>query len=220
MHAAQHGKPEVVRTLLKHGAIVDARYDGLDQNNGRTALMFVTDSPDNQRSCAEELVAGGANINARDAFGQTALIFAVQAQPRTARYLLEHGADVNVRDHFGKPALTLAIEVGQFDTVRELLTKGADVNAVDHNFPVATLKNKTRTGLKEVQLAWNIKTNSSGTPLMVAVQTTNREVVELLIEAGADVNARDKQGLTPLKLATQTNHVEIIKILKAAGAKE
>ena len=44
--------------------------------------------------------------------------------------------------------------------------------------------------------------------------------VELLLENGADVNAKDKKGWTALKLATHQGHKEIVELLKSYGAKE
>jgi uncharacterized protein len=221
MHAAQQGKADVVRMLLNHGATVDARYEGFDANNGRTALMFAAqNSADVASPCLRELLARGADINHRG-LGQTALIIAIQGNQSTASwYLLEKGADPNATNCFGKPALTLAIETGQFDTARHLLVKGANVNAVDQALEIATLKRKRGSRIEEIPMEWNRATNFSNTALMAAVGKTNRELVELLIKAGADVNACDKQGLTPLKLAIQTNDVELINMLKTAGARE
>jgi len=45
-------------------------------------------------------------------------------------------------------------------------------------------------------------------------------VVALLIDKGADVNAKDRDGKTPLSLAQEKGHNEIIELLKKRGAKE
>jgi ankyrin repeat protein len=44
------------------------------------------------------------------------------------------------------------------------------------------------------------------------------EIVRLLIEAGAEVNLPDMDGVTPLALAKSKNYIDIIKVLESSGA--
>ena len=46
------------------------------------------------------------------------------------------------------------------------------------------------------------------------------DTVKALLEAGADLNAKDKEGKTALMYAKEKNHTEIVHLLKKAGAKE
>ena len=43
--------------------------------------------------------------------------------------------------------------------------------------------------------------------------------VQALLDAGADVNAKDKEGVTALMEAQENGHTEVVEILKKAGAK-
>ncbi len=63
--------------------------------------------------------------------------------------------------------------------------------------------------------------NESGqTPLHLAVRAGYRDIVELLIAKGADVNAKNKAGRTALRIAINQSHPEIAELLRKHGAKE
>lgn len=63
------------------------------------------------------------------------------------------------------------------------------------------------------------ESRNGATPLMVAAFEGHEDVVRILLEAGADVNAKDAEGNTALSLATTRGHQDVIKLLKAKGAK-
>ncbi len=55
---------------------------------------------------------------------------------------------------------------------------------------------------------------------MIASNTTSVSILEMLLEAGADVNAKDKDGHTALDMAQKAGNTKIVELLKQAGAKE
>ena len=65
----------------------------------------------------------------------------------------------------------------------------------------------------------NIKDENGSTPLIWAAQSCPPGVVQALIKAGGDVNAKAKGGATPLMMAEVLNRPENVAILKKAGAK-
>jgi ankyrin repeat protein len=227
MTAVEQRRPEFVRSLLDHGARVDLPCQALHGNHGRTALMFsaVNGGVDSGRvtNIANLLIERGASVDARDGFGQTALVLAIEGQSHVlSRVLLEHGANPNVTSAFGKPALNMAIESGQFETARLLLAKGANPNAVDRAKKSASINSGqgSPSGALTITAPVSVlgKTTAGKTALMGAVEQTNREMVELLIRAGANVNALDRKKQSALSIATTNGHLEIIRILKSAGA--
>ncbi len=111
-----------------------------------------------------------------------------------AKYLIEHGVNVNETDKDGRGLLSQAIVTnseGSVDFAKYLIEKGAKINR---------------------------QSNDGWTPLHEAVQTGNKEMVQLLIDHDAFVNATDKLGWTPLHEASQRGNFEIFKLLADNGA--
>jgi ankyrin repeat protein len=113
---------------------------GADPNvmtsDGYTALMIA--SANGRLDLISALVAKGANVNAQDNYGKTALMCACEEQfavpPRerrteVVRALLKAGADPNRRDKVGTTALMISAECGQTEIIRLLLSAGADPDA-------------------------------------------------------------------------------------------
>src|SRR2546426_549892 len=138
----------------------------------------------------QKLLGEGADANAKDKAGWTALIWAAYfGRTDTARALLEKGADVNAIDDSGKTALTSAAVRGHTDTVRALLEKGADVNA---------------------------KSKAGRTALMSAADLGQLDTVRVLLEHGADVDVKDRKGDTALRLAEKYKYSTIVALLRRA----
>ena len=64
-----------------------------------------------------------------------------------------------------------------------------------------------------------VKNKASFTPLHEGAYNGHKEIVELLINSGADVNTMKTDGMTPLDMATFGNHNEIIDLLRKHGGK-
>ena len=76
----------------------------------------------------DALLTAGADINARDQHGQTALMnAATNGQVEVVRLLADRGADLNHRAKYGLTAVMLAVVRGHADVVRILVEAGADL---------------------------------------------------------------------------------------------
>lgn len=75
------------------------------------------------------LLAAGGDVDAKDRYGQTALMLAaVHGHSDTVRILVTHGADTNVTAKFGLSALMLAVVNGHADIARQLVDAGTDLS--------------------------------------------------------------------------------------------
>lgn len=143
----------------------------------------------------ESLIKEGANVNAQDIGGFTALTAAVrEGHLKVAELLLEKGADPEIRGNYywGETALMMAAQKSRPDLVELLLKRGALVDA----------KSK----------------HTGSTPLIMASREGDPETVRKLIERGADVNARAKDGSTALIRAARRAHWAVCKQLLDKGA--
>jgi ankyrin repeat protein len=136
-------------------------------------------------------LAHGANVNARDAKGATALMYAaLYGDVQFVNLLLEKGADANLSNDLGINALMWA--AGDLAKVRALIAHGANINA---------------------------RSNYGYTALSVAAASPgNLPTVQLLLHKGADPKAVDKDGVGPLWLACARGDSEIVRELLRLGA--
>jgi len=170
-----------------------------------------------------ELAKGGADVNARNKDGTTALIVAIdKGYTDVVKALLEFGADVNLPDKKkGYTPLFFATDFGNLDVVRILLGAGADANARanDGHGPLSVAWDHPDIvkALLEAGADVNLKgKHDGGTAIFVAAMANNLEVVNIMVEAGADVNACANKGQTPLFMAW--GDPDITKALLEAGA--
>src|SRR5438874_10656 len=110
-----------IKTLLDHGVSPNAA-----DSKQVTALMYAAEV--GSLDAMKLLVAGGADVNAQNASGSTALMWSV-SDAKKVRLLLEHNADANKVAKSGRTALIIAAYTSNSaEIVRMLLAKGADVN--------------------------------------------------------------------------------------------
>ena len=180
----------------------------------------------------ERLIEAGADVNAKDDSGMTALIRIVgrigwggdwnkgdKDRMEAVKLLIKYGADINAQDNEGHTALMRAafhLEQHEVELVKLLIKAGADVNIKDNEGKTALMYVSTLETVKALIKAGadvNAKDNDGKTAL-IHFATWN-EVVKILIKAGADVNAKDNDGKTALMYVST---LESVKALIKAGA--
>ena len=128
--AAQHESPETALVLIRHGAAIDIRENGVGDTPLHHAAMRGKDR------VALALLDHGADVNAVNAFNATPLHeAAVGGHAELVKALIAHGADVNAKDGQGRTPLERADEQGESEAaevIRETvsLRHGQHVKAV------------------------------------------------------------------------------------------
>lgn len=185
------------------------------------------------------LVGKGADVNKVDSQGWTPLLSAAQQrQDQMAKLLIELGADVNL-GHDGMTPLIAAVMRDHVPTVKVLLDNGADINKSGlQGYPPLALaigenKYEVAKALLEAGADPKAAAGPDGlTPLMIAAaqnapaegamflpsSTRPIDIAKGLLERGADVNAKAKNGMTALMVAATHNNPPMIGLLIEAGA--
>ena len=121
LKAILKGDVQEVEEALVGGANVKSR-----DVYGRTPLiLIIAEGKLNRIEIAERLLRAGADVNAQNRSGKTALIeAAMQDDIQAVQLLIQHGADVNIQDKNGNKALKIAVGHGN-KTMEQILRKSA-----------------------------------------------------------------------------------------------
>jgi ankyrin repeat protein len=220
------------RLLVEKGADVNAQ-----AASGMTPLLVAV-SVHGNTSTVQYLIEKGADVKAMASLGSDALqLAAFKGDTEMVRLLLKKGADPKQKDKGGYTALLSALADSDQDRVRVLLDAGSDVNAANtfggavKNGPIALVHmtplfvaatDGPPTTIKALLGAGahvDEPDQRKLTPLMSAILTDapKLETVRQLLDAHANVNAKDENGESVLDWALKYRNPEVITMLKAAG---
>ncbi len=194
-----------------------------------------------QNDTVRYLLDGGMRVDARDSYGNTALIAAASSgNAELVALLLELGANIEARNNEEFSVLMGASVKGNFETVHQLLEANAQVDKMNNEGETALflavkyghyraakvlLNSGAKPNLKN-KIRANVY-NSGFTPLMYAVThgVTQRPVewgslAQVLLQNGADPNLANTHGDTAMVFARNRNAQSMMAILKRHGGKD
>jgi len=189
LRAAESGDVESAAEALRAGADIEAR-----DERDRTALLLA--ATHDHVDLARLLVAKGASADALDDRHDTPwLVTGVTGSVAMLEALLPAQPDLTIRNRYGGVSVIPASERGHVDYVRRVVRTGIDVNHVN-------------------DLGW--------TALLEAVLlgdggSRHQEIVQILLDAGADPALADRDGVTALEHARTKGQDEVVTILETAA---
>jgi serine/threonine-protein phosphatase 6 regulatory ankyrin repeat subunit B len=233
MLASRAGHAEIVKKLLNAAARTD-----LHQVNQLTAVFGRKSErgrPDNtaiheaaaagHTEIVRLLLDAGASLKDKSRTSGTALeAAAASGNKTTLDTVLKAKSKKGRKPSMAATALVEAVESGSLENVRALLDAGADANSCTRSgdTPLASAIITGNAAVVKLLLNAGAKPNVSlnkGTQseLMLAAGGGYVDIINLLIKAGADINATGNMG-SALHLAVTHGHVDAVKMLLKAGA--
>jgi len=186
------------------------------------------------------LLRDGADIDAKDPGGYTPLLRAASRLHTDAiALLLEHGANVNATNDVGQTAIFMVARHGGLEIVKLLVAHGADIpkegytplnEAAGGGFLSSAGAEQRREALVSLFLDHGVDVNARGscafsfgknggcTPLHAAAGRAGTNVIQLLLDRGAELDARDPRQSTPLHHAALASNADAASVLVANGA--
>ncbi len=189
-----HKNPEIITYLLKS----KANPNFLDKITGYTSLHYVAAAPRNDEPLKE------------------------QALQQATEVLLKYGADPNltIEQKSHQMAIHLAAANNHVGVVETLLSKGADVNAKTEkgSTPMSIAAKQGAVEMVKCLLKHNVDIDESRALFHAAFCRETTEVMDILLKAGADINAPDPQGVTPIFAAVYAVSLQNVQFLLSHGA--
>jgi ankyrin repeat protein len=212
------GHLEIIRLLVESGADLENE-DGPDKYR---LVHYGSYNPKMLQICLDN----GADINARDSRGRTALYWTgISGLLECAQMLVDAGADIDAEVEGWGSALYCAVKNNHFDVVKLLLDQGArvDVKCANGMTCLHQAVLNSREDILKILLEHGSEVDAlywkGSTPLRLASGFPGHlPSAEILLQHGADINHADDSGWTPLHVATAVGHEALTKLYIEHGA--
>ncbi|XP_054289487.1 protein phosphatase 1 regulatory subunit 12A-like isoform X4 [Macrosteles quadrilineatus] len=205
--ACAAGDKEEVLRLLEQGAVIDTvNVDGLSALHQACI--------DDNLDMVEFLVKHGADVNKGDNEGWTPLHATASCGfISIAKFLIEHGANVASVNNDGE----LPVDIAESDEMEDMLQQHIDEQGIDcdeaRNEEERMMLKDAREWLAMGEIREELHSKTRASALHVAAAKGYINVIELLLQAGADVDTQDADGWTPLHAAAHWGQKESCEML-------
>ncbi len=235
-YAAASGRKDIAELLIAKGADVNAKNDddqtpvdvALSRIRSEVVKLLIEKGADvssihlaaylGDAAKVMNFIEQGSDVNTKHQRGGTPLHYAAAAGSKeVSELLLARGADIKAKNNDGQTPIDVAFQRKREDIVGLLLEKGATISTIHLAAYVGDLA-KVKAFIQE-DIDVNTKYIRGRMPLHYAARQGHKEIVELLLAHGADVNLGDKYyNRTAAEFAMGRNHREIVELLVAKGA--
>ncbi len=177
----------------------------------KIALGMIQAAKGGDLQAVQNFLNAGADVNAKNMWGKTALDYTKEMKYSKIVAMLEHATSRNSKNN----AIELKIE-GNANVSQQ--TNSPETNTMDKDLVNAIISGDLQAIQKLLCAGVNVKDKYKRTPLMWAIYAGQIDIANALIKAGADVNAKDVFERTPLMWAAYTERLDIADALIKAGA--
>ena len=217
--ASRFGHVEVVKLLLEHKGSLTAKA-GLAASSLRNYVPLLMAADSGHPLTVTLLLAAGADINAVDEMGRSAVFLAcLRGNYKAVKILAEAGCNLRQNTHFAMSPLEVAVSSGFLKSAQALLETcridfGAKGGGNGISLRYATVRGDVE--LCRLLLDHGADPNPGARSLAIlgeAARQGNLELVRLLCQEGAEVDYVDDEGWTALQVAASEGHISIAEYL-------
>lgn len=194
---------EAVSTIIKLGANIEYKTEckGYYGSYSFTPLMYCVNSYESTEKIVSLLIQNGVNINTKNRYGTTALMYAAYSHDsKCVDLLIKNKADINIKDKNKRNALIYSCMNSDWglygslnpDVLKSLINAGANINEIDEEGNTALLY---AIDVYNEAFGWYDDENDD---YLVDALADTYKAIKLLIDNGSNVNIKNKNGETSL----------------------
>ncbi|KAL7907738.1 ankyrin repeat-containing domain protein [Trichoderma velutinum] len=214
--AVEKGDLQVIQLFINSGFDIESR-----ERHNQTPLLLA--SKMGHKDIVRVLLDHGANIKVADKDGHTPLHCAtIHGDIDLVQLLLNNGASISSVDLRKRTPLLLASKMGHKDIVQALLDRGANIKDTDKDGHMPLHFAVIHGDIDLVQLLLNngadIDSVKIPTPLLLASKLGYVNIVQALLDQGANIKVTDENGHTPLHFAAIHGYIDLTQLFLNNGA--
>jgi len=222
--ASSLGFTDIVKTLIEYGANIDfteALSIAIEKSHSEVVDLLLSKESDISFTEPLRISADLGHIEVVDLLlnkGADINSSFIGANLKGAKALLDKGANINARDSDGNTALTLAARTRDLDLFKFLLKFGANTNSLDGRIEAGDLNFLLQKAVNLCDRKIALLLIEKGADVNSAMSEANLCGLQLLLDAGAHIDAKDDNGDTALIRAAEKRDLGLMYFLLEKGA--